>query len=173
MFGTFISPFAEIIEKRGWSLFYKHKPPSFAAVVREFYANMMDMKEDSVFVRGIWVPMVYERINEVLQIKDPKNGSKYKKLLREPNHEKIVNFLTAGKGKWSSTKKNPHESINRGSLPEEAKVWFYFIAFVMIPTKHLSTIREQEAIILYALLKGYKFDVGKIIESSIRCFHKM
>ena len=42
----------------------------------------------------------------------------------------------------------------------------------MIPTKHLSTIREQEAIILYALLKGYKFDVGKIIQSSIRCFHK-
>ena len=42
----------------------------------------------------------------------------------------------------------------------------------MIPTKHPSTIREQEAIILYALLKGYKFDVGKIIESSIRCFHK-
>ena len=42
----------------------------------------------------------------------------------------------------------------------------------MIPTKHLSSIREQEAIILYALLKGYKFDVGKIIESSIRCFHK-
>ena len=42
----------------------------------------------------------------------------------------------------------------------------------MIPTKHLSTIRKQEAIILYALLKGYKFDVGKIIKSSIRCFHK-
>ena len=42
----------------------------------------------------------------------------------------------------------------------------------MIPTKHLSTIREQEAIILYVLLKGYKFDVGKIIETSIRIFHK-
>ena len=104
----FISPFAEIIEKRGWNLFCKHKPPSFAAVVREFYANMIDMKEDSVYVRGIWVLMGYERINEVLQIKDPKNGSKYKKLLRDPNHEKIVDFLTAGKGKWSSTKKNPY-----------------------------------------------------------------
>ena len=69
-------------------------------------------------------------------------------------------------------KENPHESINRGSLTEEAKVWFYFIASVIIPTKHLSTIWEQEAIILYALLKGYKFDVGKIIESFIRCFHK-
>ena len=51
-------------------------------------------------------------------------------------------------------------------------MWFYFIASVIIPIKHLSTIRVQEAFILYALLKGYKFDVGKIIESSIRCFHK-
>ena len=116
--------------------------------------------------------MGHERTNEVFQIKDPKNGSKYKKLLREPNHEKIVDFLTSRKGKWSSTKKNPHESIYRGSLAEEAKVWFYFIAFVMIPTKHLSTIKQQGAIILYAILKGYKFDVGKIIESSIRSFQK-
>ena len=116
--------------------------------------------------------MGHERINEVLQIKDPKNGSKYKKLLREPNHEKIVEFLTTGKGKWNTTKKNPHESIDRGSLTKEAKVCFNFIAFIIIPTKHLSTIRKQEAIILYALLKGYMFDVGKIIESSIRCFHK-
>ena len=153
-------------------MFCKHKPPGFAAVVKEFYANMIDMKEDLLFVRGIWVPMGHERINEVLQIKDPKNGSKYKKLPRDPNHEKIVDFLTAGKEKWSSTTKNPHESINRGSLTEETKVWFYFIASIMIPTKHLSTISEQEAIILYALLKGYKFDVGKIIETSIRCFHK-
>ena len=48
MFGTFISPFVEIIEKRGWSLFCKHKPPGFAAVVWEFYANTIEMKEDSV-----------------------------------------------------------------------------------------------------------------------------
>ena len=56
---------------------------------------MLDMKEDSVYVRSIWVPMGHERINEVFQIKDPKNGSEYKKLLKEPNHEKIVEFLTA------------------------------------------------------------------------------
>ena len=171
-FGKFVSPFAGTIEKRGWSLFHMHKPPGFTAVVREFYANMTKMKEDSVYVKGVWVPMGHKRINEVLQIKDPNNESKYKKPLKEPNNEQIVNFLTAGKGKWSSTKKSPHESINRGSLTEEAKVWFYFIASVIIPTKNLSTIREQEAIILYALLKGYKFDARKIIESSIRSFQK-
>ena len=121
----------------------------------------------------VWVPMGHERISEVLRIREPKNRSKYKKLIREPNHEKIVDFLTGGKGKWNSTKKNPHESIPRGSLIEEAKVWFYFIGFVIILTKHLCTIRENEAIILYALSKGYKFDVGKIIETSIKTFHKV
>ena len=154
-------------------MFCKNKPPGFDAVVKEFYSNMIDMREDSVYVRGVWVPMGHERINEVLQIKDPKNGSKFKRFLREPNHDKIVNFLTGGKGKWNSTKKNYHKSIHRGSLTEEVKVWFYFIASVVIPTKHLSTIRENEAIHLYALLKGYKFDMGKIIETSIRTFHKI
>ena len=86
-------------------MFYKHKPPGFAAVVKEFYANMIEMKEDSVSVRGIWVPMGHEMINEVLQIKDPKNGSKYKRLLREPNHEKIVEFLIAGKRKWNEQRR--------------------------------------------------------------------
>ena len=84
-----------------------------------------------------------------------------------------MDFLTGGKGKWNSTKKNPHESIPRGSLTKEANVWCYFIAYVIIPTKHLCIIRENEAIILYALLKGYKFDVGKIIETSIKTFHKI
>ena len=146
-------------------MFCTHKPLGFAVVVREFYTDMVEMKEDSMYVKGVWVPMGHKRFNEMLQIKDPKNGSKYKKLLKEPNYEKIVNFLTVGKEKWSSTRKNPHKSINRGSLTEEAKVWFYFIASVIIPTKHLSTIREQEVIIFYALLKGYKFNAGKIIET--------
>ena len=74
---------------------------------------------------------------------------------------------------WNSTKKNPHESIHKGPLTEEAMVWFYFIAYVIIPIKHLSTVRENEAILLHALLKGYKFDVGKIIETSIITFHKI
>ena len=52
-FGTFTSPFVEIIEKMCWSLLFKHKPPGFAAVVRKFYSNMIDMKEDSVYVRGV------------------------------------------------------------------------------------------------------------------------
>ena len=36
-----------------------------------------------------------------------------------------------------------------------------------MPSKHLSTMRREEAILLYTLLKGYKINVEKIIEKSI------
>ena len=73
----------------------------------------------------------------------------------------------AGKGEWKGIKKTPFKSISRGDLTEEAKVWFYFIRFVLMPSKHLSIVRREELILLYALLKGYKINVGKIIEKSI------
>ena len=96
-----------------------------------------------------------------------KDGSKFKKQLKEPKHHKIVDLLTVGKGEWKRTKKTPFKSIARGYLTEEAKVWFYFISCVLMPSKHLSIVRRKEAILLYALLKGYKINVGKIIEKSI------
>ena len=61
-FGKLISPFSEAIEKRGWGLFCEHKAPGFTTVVREFYVNLVGMREDSiVFVRGVWVLLVRRR----------------------------------------------------------------------------------------------------------------
>ena len=93
-FGKLISSFSEIIEKKGWDFFYKHKAPGFAALAREFYSNMVEMKEDSVYVQGVWVPFGHKRINEVFQLKELKHGSKFKKLVEKPDHQKIINLLT-------------------------------------------------------------------------------
>ena len=100
-----------------------------------------------------------------------KNGSKFKKLVEEPYFKKIVNLLTDDKGKWNGIGKNPHESIARGALTEPAKVLFYFLCYVILPSKHLRTVREKESVLLYAILKGYKFSVGKIIENSILSYY--
>ena len=99
-FGKLISPFSKVMKKRGWEFFCEHKGPGFAALVREFYANMVGMKDDSMYVRGVWVPFSDRRINEVFKLRDFKHGSKYKKLLENPNYEKIVSRLTGGEGKW-------------------------------------------------------------------------
>ena len=42
----------------------------------------------------------------------------------------------------------------------------------MVLTKHVCTVREQEAILLYAILKGYKLNAGAIIENSIMRYHE-
>ena len=170
-FGKLISPFSEVIEKRGWGFFYEHKAPRFSALAREFYTNMVGMKEDSVYVRGVWVPFGDRRINEMFKLRDFKYGLKYKKLAENPNYEKILNRLTREEGKWEVTKKNPHHAIKRGALTEEAKVCFYLICSVIVPTKHLCLVREQESIILYAFLKGYKMNIGILIEESIRGYN--
>ena len=95
-FWKLISPFAEIIEKKGWEFFCAHKAPSFSALAREFYANMVRMRENSVYVRGVWVNFGHKRINKVLQLKELKYGSKFKKCVENPDHGKIINLLTAG-----------------------------------------------------------------------------
>ena len=162
-FGKLISPFLEKTEKRGWESFCAHTAPGFSHLAREFYANMVGMRRDTIFVRGVWVPFGDKRINEMFKLKELKHGSKFKKLVANPDHKKINDLLTTGQGKWEATKKNHHYAINRGSLTEKAKVWFYFMSSVILPTKHLCVVREQEAIILYALLKGYKRNVGRLI----------
>ena len=83
---------------------------------------MVEMRDDSVYVRGVWVPFGHKKINEMFKLKELKHGSKFKKLVEKPDHQKIVNPLTVGKGKWDITKKNPHKAIKRGSLIKEAKV---------------------------------------------------
>ena len=171
-FGKLISFFFfEIIEKRGWESFSAYTAPGFFSLAKEFYANMVGIREDTVFVRGVWVPFGDKSINEMFKLKELKHGSKFKKFVENPNHEKIIDLLTTGQGKWEATKKNPHYAINRGSLTKEAKVWFYFLSSVILPTKHLCVVREHEAIILYALLKGYKMNVRGLIEGSIRGYH--
>ena len=85
--------------------------------------------------------------------------------MEAPDNQKIVDLLTDGKEKWNATRKSPYESISRGALTEPAKVWFYFLCSVMLPSKYLCKFREKEAVLLYSILKGHKFSVGKIIEN--------
>ena len=170
-FKNLITPFKEMIEKRVWRALCTHQRSGYAAVVREFYSNLVGRKDNTVFVRGVWVPYGAKAINQVYGMAGHKHGSKFKKLLENPDLKKIAEKLTDGKAQLRQEKGGP-KTLNRGSLTEEAKVWFYFLASVLVPTRHLSTVREQEAIMLYAILKGYKINIGTIIENSIMRYNK-
>ena len=170
-FRNSITPFKEMIEQSGWEALCAYQKSGYAAVVREFYSNLVGRKDNTVFVRGVWVPYGAKAINEAYRMAGHKHGSKFKRLLENPNLHKIAKKLTDGKAQLRQEKGGP-KTLNRGSFTEEAKVWFYFIASVLVLTRHLSTVREQEAIMLYAILKGYKINIGTIIENSIMRYHE-
>ena len=54
-FNKWVSPFQELVESKGWHMFCKHKAPRFVDVVKEFYANMVGMKDKVVYVKGKWI----------------------------------------------------------------------------------------------------------------------
>ena len=76
------------------------------------------MKDKTVYVRNKWISFSREEIDKTYNPNERKNGLKFKKLVKEPDFQKIVDLLTDGKGKWYATRTNPNESITRGSLIE-------------------------------------------------------
>ena len=147
-FNKLNSPFLETIEKRGCHLFYEHKAPGFVDVVKEFYSNRLDLREKSCYVKGKWISFSREKIDETFNLKE-RNGLKFKKLLKEPDYQNIVDLLIDGMRKWSSTRKNPHESIARGSLIEETKVWFYWLSPFTIQTPQYNKTEGGYTLVCY------------------------
>ena len=47
---------------------------------------------------------------------------------------------------------------------EVNKVWFYFVNSVVTPSKHVLIVRQDRAILLYALVKAWSLNVGKLVE---------
>ena len=97
-FKKVICPLVEMLEKRGWQLLGEHREPGYASLVKEFFANMVEKERKRVYVRGQWVEFSREEINKLFNLRVQKDGSKFKKQLKEPEHKKkIVDLLMVGK----------------------------------------------------------------------------
>ena len=78
-FKKLISPFAKMLKKRGWMSLGEHKEPGCAALVKEFFANLVEKKRKKVYVRGHWVDFSKEEINKLFSLRVQKGVSKFKK----------------------------------------------------------------------------------------------
>ena len=91
-------------------------------MVREFYANLRDMKELQCYVRGKWVSFNRHTINHLCGLEKISDSAKFKRLEKNPDYQKILEVLTDGQGEWKGSKKIPNVSISRGYLTKEDKV---------------------------------------------------
>ena len=65
-FKQLIPPFKEVIEKRGWSLLCEHHSYGFSALVKDFYSNLVGMKEKTCYIRGKRISFNEKEINKAL-----------------------------------------------------------------------------------------------------------
>ena len=93
--------------------------------------------------------------------------AKYELLHKSPSFKEIVRELTNGLGQWQKTKTIRKAYIDWGDLIETNKVWFYLINSVFKPSKSFSIVTQDRALLLYALIKGFELDVGRIIKEFI------
>ena len=92
----------------------------------------------------------------------------YEQLQKSLSFEEIAREITNGLGQWQRTKTICNAFIDRGNLTETNKVWFYLINLVFKPLKKVSTMRQDLTLLLYALVKGFELDMGRIIKESIQ-----
>ena len=53
------------------------------------------------------------------------------------------------------------------ALTPLAKVWYNFLCVKIKPSLHLSIVTKDKTILLYAMTKGFQFDLGMIIERGL------
>ena len=55
----------------------------------------------------------------------------------------------------------------RTALAPVVKVWFNFLSGKIKPSLHLSTVTKDKRILLYAMTKGFQFDIRTVIERGL------
>ena len=166
-FKQLVSPFKEEVEQRDWEIMSQHMEPRKRALVKEFYANLGERKDLKCYVKGRWIPFRERAISQILGLKQVGECVEYEQHQKSLSFEEIARELTNGLGQWQRTKTIQNAYIDRGDLTKTNKVWFYLINSVFKPSKHISIVRHDCTLLLYALVKGFELYVGKIIKESI------
>ena len=146
---------------------FKHLETRRRTLVKEFYANLGERRNLTCYVKGRWVPFGERAISQLFGLRQGGDCIEYEQLQKSPNFEEIAKEFTGCQGGWQRTKTISNSFLSRGDLTEINKLWFYLVNSVIKPSKHVSTVRQDRALLLYALVKGYSLNVGKIIEESI------
>ena len=72
-----------MLEKRGWQSLGEHKAPGCAALVKEFFANMVKEEGKKIYFRERWIDFSKDKINGLFNLKVQRDGSKFKSVLKK------------------------------------------------------------------------------------------
>ena len=138
-----------------------------ALVIREFHSNLHFRVSTAVFVRGRWVDLGPRAINQIYQLWED-GSAEYQVLFVATDFESLMQELTQGQGVWRHhPSTGEFTTFPMTALTLVAKVWYKFLCVKIKPSLHLSTMTKDKMICLYAMTKGFQFNIGTIIERGL------
>ncbi|EXB49850.1 hypothetical protein L484_000844 [Morus notabilis] len=159
---------SDVIISRGWQIFCRHPIDPIVPLVKEFYANLQNQGQNTVFVWEIDITFTSNYINGVLGI--PNQDDEFVELITDAIEEQLKEVLKTIAilgAQWLLSAKGSY-TCNRHELQPAAKVWYHFLASRLLLSTHGKTISRNRAILLYAVLVGKPINVGRLIIDQIR-----
>lgn len=133
------------------------------SMVYEFYADLPDIHEEKVYVRGVRVPFTTNSINELLQCPPLEAYSDgYYQWLKNPDgvdYEDVVNTLCFHMAEWNMSGSLPR-SIVSCQLNKAARFWAFFMCARFLLVSHVSDMMKEKTLMIYALMTSKSFNVG-------------
>ena len=68
---------------------------------------------------------------------------------------------------WRHPLTGEFTTIPMTTVTPVAKVWYNFLCVKIKPSLHLITITKDKTILLYAMTKGFQFNIGTVIERGL------
>ena len=82
--------------------------------------------------------------------------------------ERLMQELTQGQGVWRRHPSTGEFTTFKMSVRTPvAKVWYNILCVKIMPTLHLNTVMKDKTILLYAMTKGFQFDIWTVIERGL------
>lgn len=163
----YTKPVYSVITIHNWRHFCRQPEEALIPLVREFYANFPEGQPEAVEVRGMSVDFRPSDINHLYRLEEGEDN--YANLIENINEEllqQVISTLCVEGTRWNITAQGTYTFLRNSLLPGP-KVWYHFLKSRLMPSTHLQTVSRDRAILLYCIVTGLKFNVGRIIYEEI------
>ncbi|KAK9034457.1 hypothetical protein V6N11_050621 [Hibiscus sabdariffa] len=158
----------EVVAQHKWERFARHPGDVNATLVKEFYANITEPNQHSVFVRGKYIRFTPSAINRYFKLPTMvDNHTTFKEEADNETYHDIVEDLCLPNSEWNG-KQVHRRSMDREKFLPKAKLWTHFLKHKLMPTSHHTTVSLPRMLLLHSILFGHSMDVGKIIVEEIQ-----
>ncbi|PON46588.1 hypothetical protein TorRG33x02_325580, partial [Trema orientale] len=158
---------ADVIAQHNLRLFCAHPEDPIVPLVREFYANLTDPEEDTVYVGGVQVPLSEKAINAIFGLGDPVDEhSEFVEAITELELLTVLKTVAVARAESNVSSHSAYTCI-RSSLNQAAKIWYHFLESRLLPTTHGKIVSKYCVLLLYSILTGKSINVGRIIYDEI------